>query len=109
LAKPRTPNEGSVHSGGGVAGASCVALTVLGVMQDGVDVVEKLIDDVDKGFGAGDVLVEDARSALIENGAFRCLENDVVARIALVELELDFLREVVLFVFGLPITVRQVW
>ena len=81
---------------------------LLPLLNVGSLVVEELIDDLDEGFGAGDVFVEDARAALIENGAFGGLKDDVVARIALVELELDFLGEVVLFVFGFPIAVRQV-
>jgi hypothetical protein len=33
-------------------------------------VVEELVDDLDEGFGAGDVFVEDAGAALIKDGAF---------------------------------------
>ena len=55
-----------------------------------------------------DVLVADACAALIEDGAFGGLEDDVVAGVAFVELALNFLREVILFVLGLPIAVRQV-
>jgi len=56
----------------------------------------------------GDVLVEYARSALIEDGALGSLENDVVAGIAFIELALDFLSEVVFFVFGFPVAVGKV-
>lgn len=41
-------------------------------------VFEELIDDGDEGFGAGDVFVEDARAALVEDGALRGLEDGVV-------------------------------
>jgi hypothetical protein len=47
LAKPRTPNEGSVYSGDGVAGASCIDPSVhkeRGSQDDSVDA---------KGEGAG--------------------------------------------------------
>ena len=71
-------------------------------------VVEELVDDMDEGVGAGDVLVEDACPALVKNGALGSLENNVVARVALVELELDLLGKIVPFVFGFPIAVRQV-
>jgi len=49
-----------------------------------------------------------ADAALIENGPFGRLKDDVVAGIALVELVLDFFGEVVLLVLGFPIAVRQV-
>lgn len=71
-------------------------------------VVEELVDDVDQRIGTGDFFVEDAGSALIEDGAFRGLENDVVARVAFVEFEFDFFGEVVFFVFGFPVAVREV-
>ena len=70
-------------------------------------IVKELVDDLDEGFGTGNVLVENARPALIKDGAFGGLENNVIARVALVELELDFLSEVVFFVFRFPIAVRQ--
>jgi len=71
-------------------------------------VIKELVDDLDEGVGAGDVLVEDARAALVKNGALRGLENYVVTRVALVELELDSAGEVVFLVLGFPIAVGQV-
>ena len=50
----------------------------------------------------------DAHFGLVESGAGGRLENDVVAGVALVELEFDFLFEVVLFVLGFPVAVGQV-
>ena len=66
-----------------------------------------MIDDFDQGLGARDVFVEDASAALIKNGAFGRLKYGVVCRVAFVELALDFSLQVVLFVFGFPIAVRE--
>jgi len=57
---------------------------------------------------AGDVLVEDARAALIENGTFGSLKDDVVSRVALLQFALDFAGEVVFLVLGFPVAVGQV-
>ena len=50
----------------------------------------------------------DAHAGLVEDGASGRLENDIVAGVAFVELEFDFFFEVVLFVLGFPVAVRQV-
>jgi hypothetical protein len=65
-----------------------------------------LVDNRDQRLGVGDVLIEDACSALIEDGPFRGLEDCVVGRISLVEFALDFFQQVVFFVFGFPVAVR---
>jgi len=71
-------------------------------------VVEEGVDDGDEGFGLLDALVKNARAALIKDGALGRLKNDVVTRIALVQLALNFFGEVVLFIFGFPIAVGKV-
>jgi hypothetical protein len=69
---------------------------------------EELVDDGDQRLGARNVLVEDARAPLIENGALGRLEDGVVGRIAFVEFALDFSKQIVFFVFGFPVAVREV-
>src|ERR1035438_3771391 len=54
------------------------------------------------------VLVGDARSSLVKHCALRGLKDDVVARIAFVELDLNFAVEIVFFVLSLPVAVREV-
>ncbi|HET9409346.1 MAG TPA: hypothetical protein VFO39_19040 [Candidatus Sulfotelmatobacter sp.] len=66
-----------------------------------------MIDDRDESFGARDVFVEDASAALIENRALGSLEDGVVGGVSLVELARDFFGEIVFFVFGFPIAVRE--
>src|SRR5207249_4046832 len=71
-------------------------------------VIKELVDDGNQGLGADNVVVENARAALIEDGALRGLKDDVVARVALVELALDFTGKVVFLVLRFPVTVREV-
>ncbi len=80
---------------------------VLPLLNVGSLVVEELVDDVDEGVGPGDVLVEDACPALVENGALGSLENNVVARVAFVEFDFDFAFKIVFFVFGFPVAVGR--
>jgi len=68
---------------------------------------EELVDDRGQGLGARDVLVENAGPALIEDGPLWRLKDGVVGGISLVELALDFLQQVVFFVFGFPVTVGE--
>ena len=65
-------------------------------------VVEELVDDLDQGFGVGDVFVGDAGPGLVEHGALGGLEFDVVAGIAFFELALDFACRDRLFRLWLP-------
>ena len=71
-------------------------------------VVEEGVDDVHEGVGLFDAVVENFCVALIEDGAFGSLEDDVVARVAFVELAGDFAGEIVVFVFGFPVAVGEV-
>jgi len=80
---------------------------LLPLLDVGSFVVEELGDDLDEGVGLGDILVGEAGSGLVEDGALGDLEDDVVARIALVELGLDFAVEVVFLALGLPVAVGE--
>lgn len=71
-------------------------------------VIEELIDDVNQRCGAGNVFVNYAGSALIEDGTLGGLENNVIARISPGELPLDFANQIIFLVFGFPVAVRQV-
>jgi hypothetical protein len=68
-------------------------------------VVEEMIDELREIVGLGDIFVGDAGSGLIEHGALGSLEDDVVARVAFIELGFDFAVEVVFFVFSFPVAV----
>src|SRR5438034_2998647 len=79
------------------------------MVQNGVDVMEDVRGRRSgQGLGAGNVVVENARAALIEDGALRGLEDDVVAGIALVELALDFTGKVVFLVLRFAVAVGEV-
>ena len=71
-------------------------------------VAEEVIDELNEVVGLGDGFVGDAGSGLVEHGALGSLEDDVVARIAFVELRFDFAVEVVFFVLGFPVAVGEV-
>src|SRR5260370_7805873 len=71
-------------------------------------VVEEVVDDMDEVIGLGSVLVGDAGSGLVEDGALGGLKDDVVAGVAFVEFGFDFAVKVVFFVLGLPVPVREV-
>jgi hypothetical protein len=63
---------------------------------------------LDEDVGLGDILVGDAGSGLVEDGALGSLEDDVVAGIAFLQLGFDFAVEIVFFVFGFPVAVGEV-
>ena len=63
---------------------------------------EEEIEDVDQFVGLGEVGVNKFLAVLVEDGAPRLLEEDVVARVASLELGLDLFFEVVVGILGLP-------
>jgi len=74
----------------------------------GLTVLEEGLEQLDQIVGVGDVLVQSLASAfLVKDGTLGTLEDDVVARIAEVELLSDFFFEIVLAVLGLPVAVLQ--
>ena len=70
-------------------------------------VAEEGLERLDQLGRFGQVGVQRQALVLPEDGALRRLEEDVVARVAGLELALDFRGQVVVNILGLPIAVRQ--
>lgn len=70
-------------------------------------VLHERLDRLDKRLGLSDVVVEDFPIVLPNDGVVGGLEEDIVARVAALELPLDFIVEIVVGVLGLPDAVDE--
>ena len=79
----------------------------LPVVERGWDVGEQVLECGNQIGGFGNVYVKGDLSVLVEDGALRCLEEDIVQRIACVLFLLRHLSEVILYIFRFPVGERE--